>query len=181
MKEPNRGKTLPIRGRAWKFGDDVNTDLIIAGKYKLSITDLDELSRHAMEGLIPDFAERFRRGDLIVAGRNFGCGSSREQAPLVLKHLGVGAVIAKSFARIFYRNAINIGLPAAECKNVNRISDGDILEVDLEAGLVRNVTKGESYRITPIHPDLLQILVEGGLINYVKKHGALPWQLRSGR
>jgi len=165
-----------IRGRVWRFGDDVNTDLIIPGKYKLSITDLDELSKHAMEGLLPDFAERFRRGDLIVAGKNFGCGSSREQAPLVLKHLGVGAVIAKSFARIFYRNAINIGLPAAECKNVDQIREGDLLEVDLKAGLVRNVTKGERYWITPIHPDLLKILAHGGLINYVKKYGRLPWQ-----
>ncbi|MEM2500614.1 MAG: 3-isopropylmalate dehydratase, partial [Candidatus Bathyarchaeia archaeon] len=118
-----------VTGRAWKFGDNINTDLIIAGKYKLSITNIDDLSRHAMEALVPGFAEKVKRGDIIVAGKNFGCGSSREQAPLVLKHLGIGAVIAESFARIFYRNSMNIGLPALECKDVNRVSDGDILEI----------------------------------------------------
>ena len=165
-----------IRGRVWKFGDNINTDLIIPGKYKLSITTLDELAKHAMEGVMPDFSDRFRRGDLIVAGRNFGCGSSREQAPLVLKHLGVGAVIARSFARIFYRNSINIGLPAIECEYVDRIHDGDMLEVDLENGLIRNLTGGDEYRISRMHPALLQILAHGGLVGYVKTHGRLPWQ-----
>lgn len=164
-----------IRGRVWKFGDNINTDLIIAGKYKLSITNIDELSKHAMEALIPGFAEKVKKGDIIVAGKNFGCGSSREQAPLVLKHIGIGAVIAESFARIFYRNAINIGLPALECKEVHRISDGDILEVDLSGGTIKNVTKGEVYMVKPIPPSLLEILVEGGLVSYVKKHGRLPW------
>lgn len=164
-----------IRGRVWKFGDDINTDLIIAGKYKLSITDIGELSKHAMEALIPGFAEKVSRGDIIVAGKNFGCGSSREQAPLVLKHLGIGAVIAESFARIFYRNAINIGLPVLECKEVHKISGGDILEVDLAGGSIKNITKGEIYNVKPIPSSLLEILAEGGLVSYVKKHGKLPW------
>jgi len=164
-----------IVGRVWKFGDDINTDLIIAGKYKLSITNIDELAKHAMEALIPNFAERVKRGDIIVAGRNFGCGSSREQAPLVLKHIGIGAVIAESFARIFYRNAINIGLPAIECRDTSRILDGDILEVNLLEGYVKNLTRNEIYSIKPIPPALLEILASGGLVNYVKKYGRLPW------
>lgn len=164
-----------IIGRVWKLGDNINTDLIIAGKYKLSITDINELSKHAMETLIPNFAEKVKRGDLIVAGKNFGCGSSREQAPLVLKHLGVGAVIAESFARIFYRNAINIGLPAVECKEASRIIDGDVLEVNLMEGYIKNLTRSEIYSIKPIPPALLEILAEGGLVNYVRKHGKLPW------
>jgi len=162
-------------GRAWKFGDDINTDYIIAGKYKLSITDLDELSKHTMEAIMPDFAEKVQKGDFVVAGRNFGCGSSREQAPLVLKRLGVAAVIAKSFARIFYRNAINIGLPAVECADTDEIDTGDLLEVDLTRGTVKNISKRKVYMIKPLPPELWKILSEGGLVNYVKKHGRLPW------
>jgi len=166
---------MKIKGRVWKFGDNINTDLIIAGKYKLNITDIDELSRHAMEALIPGFAEKVERGDIIVAEKNFGCGSSREQAPLVLKHIGIGAVIAESFARIFYRNAINIGLPALECREARRIADGDILEVNLAEGYIKNLSKNEAYEIKPIPKALLDILVSGGLVNYVKKYGRLPW------
>ncbi len=162
-------------GKSWKFGDDVNTDIIISGKYKLSITDLDQLSKHAMEAAMPDFAEKVQKGDCVVAGKNFGSGSSREQAPLVLMHLGVSAVIAKSFARIFYRNALNIGLPAVECEQADRISEGDLLEVDLAKGVVRNISKGESYAVKPFPPQLRVILSEGGLVSYVKKHGKLPW------
>ena len=166
---------MNIRGRAWRFGDDVNTDLIISGKHKLSITDLDELSKHTMEALMPDFAQKAKKGDLIVAGKNFGCGSSREQAPVVLKHLGLAAVIAKSFARIFYRNAINIGLPAAECEDVDDIEAGDVLELDLTKGRLRNHTKNQVYSVKPVPPELWKILSEGGLVSYVKKHGMLPW------
>jgi len=166
---------MQIRGKVWKFGDDVNTDLIIAGKYKLSITDLNELSRHVMEGVMPDFAQRVKRGDLIVAGKNFGCGSSREQAPLVLKHLGVGAVIAKSFARIFYRNAINIGLPAVECKDVDDVQEGDFLEIDLTEGYIKNLTRDKWYSVKTMPSALWEILSNGGLVGYVKKHGKLPW------
>jgi len=167
---------MQIRGKVWKFGDDINTDLIIAGKYKLSITNLDELSKHAMEVVMPNFAEKVEQGDLIVAGRNFGCGSSREQAPLVLKHLGIAAVIAKSFARIFYRNAMNIGLPPVECSDVDNIEAGDILEVDMTKGYVKNLSKGTLHSIKPVPPELWEILSEGGLVSYVKKHGKLPWQ-----
>jgi len=163
-------------GRAWKFGDDINTDYIIAGKYKLSITDINELSKHAMETIMPDFSRRVRKGDFIVAGRNFGCGSSREQAPLVLKHLGISAVIARSFARIFYRNAINIGLPVIECAESDRIMQGDVLEVDMEGGYVKNLSRKEAYKIKPLPPELREILRNGGLVNYVKEHGRLPWQ-----
>jgi len=162
-------------GKAWRFGDDVNTDIIISGKYKLSITDLDQLSRHAMEAAMPEFAAKVQKGDFVVAGKNFGCGSSREQAPLVLQHLGVVAVVARSFARIFYRNALNIGLPAVECEQADKIMEGDLLEVDLAKGVVRNVSKGESYVVKPFPPQLRVILSEGGLVSYVKKHGKLPW------
>jgi len=164
------------RGRAWKFGDDINTDYIIAGKYKLSITDIDELSKHAMEAIMPDFSQKVKKGDFIVAGRNFGCGSSREQAPLVLRHLGIAAVIARSFARIFYRNAVNIGLPVVECEDADEIQQGDLLEVDLQKGYVKNITQGRIYKIKPLPPELWEILSEGGLVNYLKKHGKLPWQ-----
>ena len=166
---------MNIQGKVWKFGDDVNTDLIISGKHKYSVTDLDELSKHAMEALMPDFAQKVQKGDLIVAGSNFGCGSSREQAPVVLKRLGVAAVIARSFARIFYRNAINIGLPAVECGDVDDIEAGDVLEVDLTRGYVRNHTKNRVYTVKPMPLELWKILSEGGLVNYVKKHGRLPW------
>jgi len=164
------------RGRAWKFGDDINTDYIIAGKYKLSITDIGELSKHAMEAIMPEFSTKVKKGDFIVAGRNFGCGSSREQAPLVLKHLGIAAIIAQSFARIFYRNAINIGLPVAECRDAADIRQGDMLEVDLQKGYVKNLTRGKIYKVKPLPPELWAILSEGGLVNYVKKYGKLPWQ-----
>ncbi|MDH5688984.1 MAG: 3-isopropylmalate dehydratase small subunit [Candidatus Bathyarchaeota archaeon] len=165
-----------IEGRVWKLWDDINTDLIIPGKYKLRITSLDELSRHAMEGVDPQFIGKFGRGDLIVAGRNFGCGSSREQAPLVLKHIGVSAIVARSFARIFYRNSINVGLPVVECKDVDKMSDQDLLRVDLEAGMAKNLTKEDTYRFKSFPTELWQILSEGGLVQYVKKHGTLPWQ-----
>ncbi|HIE18695.1 TPA: 3-isopropylmalate dehydratase small subunit [Candidatus Bathyarchaeota archaeon] len=163
-------------GRTWKFGDDINTDYIIAGKYKLSITDIDELSKHAMEAVMPDFSEKVKKGDFIVAGRNFGCGSSREQAPLVLKHLGIAAVIARSFARIFYRNAVNIGLPVVECEDADEIQQGDMLEVDMQKGYIKNVTQGKTYKIKPLPSELWKILSEGGLVNYIKKYGNLPWQ-----
>jgi 3-isopropylmalate/(R)-2-methylmalate dehydratase small subunit len=163
------------QGRAWRFGNDVNTDIIIAGKYKLSITDMDKLSEHAMEAARPEFAAKVKKGDFVVAGRNFGCGSSREQAPLVLQHLGVAAIIAESFARIFYRNAINIGLPVIECERAGEILEGDLLEVDLAKGQVKNITKSQMYSVKLLPPQLRMILAEGGLVSYVRKHGKLPW------
>ncbi len=162
---------LKIRGKAWKFGDDINTDVIIPGKYKFKTLNMKELATHAMEGVDPNFSRKVNPGDLIVAGKNFGCGSSREHAPRVLKELGISAVVAESFARIFFRNAINVGLPVVECKEaVKEISEGDVIEVSLEEGILKNLTKGRSYRFKPIPSPLLNILRAGGLVEYLKKH-----------
>lgn len=159
-----------MEGKAFRFGDDVNTDYIISGKYKFKTLDMKELASHVMEDLDPDFAKRVRPGDFIVAGRNFGCGSSREQAPLAILNAGVGAVLAKSFARIFYRNAINTGLPVVEC-DTDRIQAGDELAVDLAAGRVENLTRGEVLPVKPLPPVMLQILADGGLAAHLRKHG----------
>ena len=161
---------MKIRGRAWKFGDDVNTDLIIPGKY-LELTDPREMARHAMEGVDPAFSERIGSGDIIVAGRNFGLGSSREHAPLALKHAGAGAVVAESFARIFYRNAINIGLPAIECRGVAAaVDEGDTLEIDPASGSVENISKGTRLVSTPLPGFMVDVLSEGGLAPYLRRH-----------
>ena len=161
-----------IHGKVWKFGDDINTDVIIWGKYKYRILDLKELSKHAMEAVDPGFAEKISPGDIIVAGKNFGCGSSREQAPLVLKYAGVGAVVAKSFARIFYRNAFAVGLPVIECLNLyDRVKEGDRLEVDLEKGKILNLESKESFETKPMPPFLLEILIEGDLVEHFMRHG----------
>jgi len=154
-------------GRAWKFGDDVDTDTIIPGRY-LVINDPKELARHVFENVRPEFVRKVREGDFIIAGENFGCGSSREHAPLSLKALGV-YVVAKSYARIFFRNAINIGLPAFECKHTDDIEDGDNLKLDIDKGIIVNLTKGEEYDLTPI-PDFLREIIEcGGLIEFCKR------------
>ena len=156
-----------IKGRAHKFGEDINTDDIIAAKYLVS-TDAKELGKHCMESVSPDFSGRVAMGDIIVAGRNFGCGSSREHAPLAIKGCGVAAVIAPSFAAIFFRNAINIGLPFLELADTSKIEEGDVLEIDLDSGTIKNETKGQAYK-TQAFPKFLQDIVEqGGLINYVK-------------
>jgi len=171
---------LTIKGQVWKFGDAVSTDAIISGKYKFKTIDLEELSQHAMETLVPDFAKRVKRGDVIVAGENFGCGSSREQAPLILKHLGVGAIVAKSFARIFYRNCVNVGLPVVECREApDRTRQGDTLEIDLRKGLVVNLTTGETFRAKPMPEFLLQMLEDGGLVEQFKKYGEFRWSTLS--
>lgn len=157
-----------IKGRVHKFGDDINTDDIIAAKYLVS-TDAKELGRHCMETIRPGFASSVNLGDIIVAGKNFGCGSSREHAPLAIKGCGVMAVIAKSFAAIFFRNAINIGLPFLELESVDDISDGDELEIDLSRGAIKNLTKSKQYK-TQAFPEFLQELVSsGGLMSWVKK------------
>jgi 3-isopropylmalate/(R)-2-methylmalate dehydratase small subunit len=161
-----------IRGKVWKFGDDINTDLIIPGKYKFKTINMKELAAHAMEGVDPNFSKKAKPGDIIVAGKNFGGGSSREQAPLVLKELGIGCVIAGSFARIFYRNAINIGLPLVECKEVSKeVNEGDFLEVNLEKGLIKSTLNAKSYEFKPMPHFLLEILHSGGLVPYFKKVG----------
>ncbi|HHV63129.1 MAG TPA: 3-isopropylmalate dehydratase small subunit [Firmicutes bacterium] len=159
-----------MTGRAHRFGDNVNTDYIISGKYKFKTLDMNELAKHVMEDLDPEFYNKVREGDFIVAGRNFGCGSSREQAPLAIKHARIGAVIARSFARIFYRNAINKGLPVVEC-DTSQIDDGDELEVDLGRGVVRDLTKGIEISAKPLPPVMLKILSDGGLVEHFKKYG----------
>lgn len=159
-----------IKGKVWKFGDNVDTDVIIPFKYKAETLDPRELAKHVMEGIDPNFAKKVRPGDLMVAGKNFGCGSSREQAPLAIKAAGIAAVIAESFARIFFRNAINIGLPAIEVKGIaEKTDEGDILEVDLSQGIVRNLTKNIVFKAVPLPAMIMEILKEGGLINYLKK------------
>lgn len=152
-----------IEGKVWTFGDNIDTDVIIPGRY-LRIFSLDELSAHVMEGLDPDFAKNVKKGDIIVAQENFGCGSSREQAPVALKHAGVSAIIAKSFARIFYRNAINIGLPVIVAQ-IDAKKD-DILRIDLEEGIIENITRNETFKIEPFKEFMLDILKDGGLVNH---------------
>ncbi len=161
-----------LKGRAFKFGNDISTDLIIAGKYAHLRSNLPELAKHAMEDANSDFVKQVKPGDFIVAGSNFGLGSSREHAPLVIKMAGVSAILAKSFARIFFRNAINQGLPALICPT-DGIADADTLEISLAEGTIRNVTKNETYQFTRIPPAMLNILNEGGLIPYINKHGDL--------
>jgi len=159
-----------IRGRAWKFGDNVDTDVIIPTRVVTSTSDPYGWARYVMEPLDPDFHKKVEKGDILVAGKNFGCGSSREQAPTALKYAGIGAVIAESFARIFFRNSINIGLPVLECKNIStKIREGDILEVYLETGNIRNLTTGENIKAMPLPEFALQIILDGGLIPYLKK------------
>ena len=161
-----------MRGEAHRFEDDVNTDYIISGRHKFKTLDMDELACHVMEDLDPDFVKRLKEGDFIVAGKNFGCGSSREQAPLALKCAGVAAVLAESFARIYFRNSINNGLPALVC-DTSGIDDGDTLEVDLKNGVIRNLTKDVTIESPPLPGVMLDILSEGGLVEYMKKHGRL--------
>ncbi len=157
-----------IKGKVHKLGDDINTDDIIAAKYLVS-TDAQELGKHCMESIIPDFVSKVQAGDIIVAGKNFGCGSSREHAPLAIKGCGISAVIAKSFAAIFFRNAINIGLPFLEMEDLDKINDGDSLEIDLSAGVIKNITTGTIYK-TQAFPEFLQEIVQdGGLMNWMKR------------
>lgn len=159
---------MVIRGKVHKFGDDINTDDIIAAKYLVSV-DAQELGKHCMETIRPDFSQAVSPGDIIVAGNNFGCGSSREHAPLAIKGCGVAAVLAKSFAAIFFRNAINIGLPFLESGDIDKIKDGDVIEIDLSSGIIRNITQDQVYKTQAFPEFLQQIVHSGGLINYIKK------------
>jgi 3-isopropylmalate/(R)-2-methylmalate dehydratase small subunit len=161
-----------LRGKAFKFGDGISTDHIIPGRYASIRSNLDELAKHVLEDADPAFVSRVKEGDFIVAGNNFGLGSSREHAPLVIKMTGVSAILAKSVARIFFRNAINLGLPVLIC-DTDSIDDGDELEIDLSAGTVRDVTNGQKLTFGKIPKVMLRILDEGGLIPYIKKHGDL--------
>jgi len=157
-----------LAGRAWKFEDDVDTDAIIPGRY-LVINDPEGLAKHVFEGVRPEFATEVAEGDIVVAGRNFGCGSSREHAPLGLKGAGVEAVVATSFARIFFRNAINIGLPLFVSAEADKIRDGDSIEIDADEGVIYNRSRSESYRTTPLPPFLQEIVATGGLVEYTKR------------
>ncbi len=163
---------MRLTGRAWKFGDDISTDHITPGRYYHLRSKMEELAKHVMEDADPEFPRKMRPGDFIVAGKNFGMGSSREHAPLALKIAGVSAVIAKSFARIFYRNAINIGLPVV-IADTDAIDEGDELEIDLSTGVIRNLTKGKEIEAKPMPEVMIKILQDGGLVNFVKKHGDL--------
>lgn len=159
-----------LKGRALKLGDNITTDHIIPGRYAHLRSNLPELARHVLEDADPKFASRVKAGDFIVAGSNFGLGSSREHAPLVIKMAGVRAILAKSVARIFFRNAINLGLPVLIC-NTDKINDGDELEVDLKAGTIKDTTNGSRLTSGKITDIMLAILDEGGLIPYIKKYG----------
>jgi 3-isopropylmalate/(R)-2-methylmalate dehydratase small subunit len=158
--------TGKVTGRAWTFGDNIDTDVLAPGIYmKLPV---EEVALHCVEAVDPDFAATVQPGDIVVGGENFGMGSSREQAPQALKVLGVGAVLAKSFARIFYRNALNLGLPALFFREADEVSAGDRLELDLAAGQVRNLTTGRTYAVAPIPPHLLEMILMGGLMPHLK-------------
>jgi len=159
-----------LKGRAFKFGDSISTDHIIPGRYAHLRSNLPELAKHVLEDADPAFVSRVKEGDFIVAGNNFGLGSSREHAPLVIKMAGVSAILAKSVARIFFRNAINLGLPVLVC-DTSGINDGDELEIDLASGMVRDVTSGSQFTFGKIPEVMLRILGEGGLIPYIQKHG----------
>lgn len=168
-----------MKGQAWKFGNNIDTDLIIPARY-LNTSDPKELAKHAMEDALrlrsgQAFMDIIKKGDFIVAGENFGCGSSREHAPIALKAAGVSAVIAKSFARIFYRNAINIGLPILECKEAAKeIHQGDLLEVNLAKGEIKNLTSKMIYHAQPFPEFMRKIIKAGGLINYLKSKRRKP-------
>ena len=159
-----------LKGQAFKFGDNISTDLIVPGRLANLRSNLPELAKHVLEDADPTFATRVRKGDFVVGGNNFGLGSSREHAPLVIKMAGVSAVLAKSVARIFFRNAINQGLPVLIC-DTDQINDGDQLEVDLASGLVKNLTTGKTLTFGKIPPVMLTILNEGGLLPYIRKYG----------
>lgn len=158
-----------FRGRAWIFGDNIDTDVIIPARY-LNTTDPQELASHCMEDMDPGFPKKVNPGDIIIAGKNFGCGSSREHAPLAIKTCGISCVIARSFARIFYRNSINIGLPILECEEaVDFVKAGDELEIDTDTGIIKNLTSGGSYTAMPF-PDFIKGIIQaGGLLNYARK------------
>jgi len=160
---------MRVKGRVWRFGNDVDTDAIIPARY-LNTSDPAELARHVMEDADKDFPAKVQQGDILVAGKNFGCGSSREHAPIAIKAAGIQAVIAKSFARIFYRNSFNIGLPIFESAEASeKIMEGDIVEIDAGSGVIKNITRKEQYEAKPIPPFMQELIGAGGLIEWTKK------------
>ena len=156
-----------INGKVWTFGDNIDTDLIIAARY-LNSSDPEHLAKYVMEDAEPSFASKVKKGDIIVAGENFGCGSSREHAPIALKAAGISAVIAPTFARIFYRNAFNMGLPIFELPESSQIKENDILTVDLDNGTITNITTNKEYKLTPIPPFMQELIDAGGLMNFAQ-------------
>jgi len=157
-----------LTGKVLKYKDNVDTDVIIPARY-LNTSDPKELAAHCMEDIDKEFVKRVKSGDIMVAGKNFGCGSSREHAPIAIKESGISCIIAETFARIFYRNSINIGLPILECPQAAReIEDGDKVTVDIKSGEIVNVTKGKKYQAQPFPPFMMELMEVGGLINYVK-------------
>ncbi|MDD5059900.1 MAG: 3-isopropylmalate dehydratase small subunit [Candidatus Omnitrophica bacterium] len=164
---------MSISGKCIKLGDNINTDFIISGRYKFAITDMKELAKHIMEDIDPDFPKKIIPGkSIIAAGNNFGMGSSREQAPLVIKEAGITAVLSPQFARIFFRNSFNIGLALIET-DTSKIDEEDELEIDLDKGVVRNLTKNINLKINPLPRFMQDLLAEGGIVNYYKKYGEL--------
>jgi len=163
---------MPIKGRAWKFGDSISTDQIAPGRYFHLRSNLPELAKHTLEDARKDFAHNVKPGDIVVGGENFGLGSSREHAPTIIKMTGTGAVVAKSIARIFYRNAINVGLPVVIC-DTSGIDDGDELELELSTGTLKNLTKKTEVRFSPLPPVMARILDDGGLVAHIQKHGRI--------
>jgi 3-isopropylmalate/(R)-2-methylmalate dehydratase small subunit len=170
---------VKFEGRALRFGDDINTDYIIADHYKMRSADIHEIAKYAFADFDPTFMQRARPGDIVVAGRNFGCGSAREAAPHVLKAAGISCVVATAFARIFFRNAINIGLPVIECDTA-AIQEGDELAVDLERGLVNDLTRGLKITADPLPGIMAAILQAGGIAGYLKLHGDLVLPQHAG-
>ena len=170
--------TSTPRGKAWVFGDDINTDIIIPFRFKSRTNDPYEMANYAMYGIDPDFHKKISKGDFVVAGKNFGGGSSREQAPVALKYAGIAAVIAESFARIFYRNAFTIGLPALEIPSIkDRIVQGDELKVDIAKFRVENLRTHEDFRAKQVPEFMRRMLLEGGLVEYYKKNKNFPWDI----
>jgi len=161
---------MMLKGKAWKFGDSISTDLICPGRYFHLRSNLPELAKHVLEDADQEFAAKMKEGDFVVAGNNFGLGSSREHAPTIIKLAGVSAVLAKSFARIFYRNAINVGLPLLEC-DTDKIEQGDEIWVDLATGIIKNKTKDIELTAHPLPKAMLNILNDGGLLSHIQKHG----------
>jgi 3-isopropylmalate/(R)-2-methylmalate dehydratase small subunit len=159
-----------LKGKAWKFGDGISTDHIAPGRYFHLRSNMPELAKHVLEDADPEFASKMSPGDFVVGGKNFGLGSSREHAPTIIKMSGVSAVLAKSFARIFFRNAVNVGLPVLIC-DTDKISAGDQLEVDLESGVIKDITNGQTLNFKPLPSSMIRILNDGGLIAHLKMHG----------
>jgi len=158
-----------LKGKGWKFGSNIDTDAIIPARY-LNTSDPKELAKHCMEDADPQFIQKMNQGDIIVAEKNFGCGSSREHAPIAIKETGISCVIAKTFARIFYRNSFNMGLPIFESAEASeKIETGDKIEVDTNAGIIKNITKKQTYKTQSIPPFMQQLIDDGGLINHIKK------------